>query len=325
MPDHPDLDAPLTLTGLFPDEEDSDNDETDGDGGFRQGARSGNADFSDIDHAYGVPATEHDIDQGLTYEVQTLSVAGELLKVRQFDYHSHNANRVWPGTLNLAEYLLGGPPSDTKRINRLSSTRWGNVLELGTATGLLAIRLAMCSTVYRCRRDAFAVDESSTSQSIDPCICDDIVTSDVADEDDLVARNLQFNYGLNGFSDPLCRPRHVPHTWGTGWDDSVQRASVAKQWETPPFFDTVVASDILLYVNSYPALVQTLCEIIPSESHTTLIMSWNRRMKESREFFDRMVAVGFEHVHEGKCIYTFRRRRGESALDPVNDASLKLM
>ena len=315
MPDHPDLDAPLTLMGLFPEEDDSDNEEKDGDPGS-------NGVISDHDHV--VPQSAHEVDHGLTYEVQTLSVAGELLKVRQFDFHSHNANRVWPGTLNLAEYLIGKPHSETTRGDGPSRTRWGNVLELGTATGLLAIRLAMSSTVYRRRQDSIAVDESSSSPLIDPCLCEYIVTSDVADEDNLVARNLQFNYALNGFSDPLCRPRHVPHTWGTGWDDSVRRVSVATQWETPPFFDTVVASDILLYVNSYPALVQTLCEIIPNESHTTLIMSWNRRMKESREFFDRMVAVGFEHVHVGKCIYTFRRRRGESALDPVNDASLEL-
>jgi Lysine methyltransferase len=316
MPDHPDLDAPLTLTGLFPDEEDSDDEENDGSAGSRQDFRKGNGDVADNG-----AATEHDVDQGLTYEVQNLSVAGELLKVRQFDYHSHNANRVWPGTLNLAEYLMLSPHCETSRVNASSRTRWGGVLELGTATGLLAIRLAMCSSVYRCQRDSLAVDESSASLSIDPCLCDDIVTSDVADEDNLVERNLQLNYALNGFSDPLCRPHHVPHTWGTGWDDSVQRASVAGQWEIPTSFDTVVASDILLYVNSYPALVQTLCEIIPNGANTTLIMSWNRRMKESRDFFDRMVSVGFEHVHAGKCIYTFRRRRGESALDPVNEAS----
>jgi Lysine methyltransferase len=158
--------------------------------------------------------------------------------------------------------------------------------------------------------------DKESPTSTDPCLCDDVVTSDVDDEDNLVSRNLKFNYVLNGFSDSLCRPRHVPHTWGTGWDDSVGRACVARQWETPPSFDTVVASDILLYVNSYPALVQTLCEIIPEESETTLIMSWNRRMKESRDFFDRMASVGFEHLHEGRCIYTFRRRRGGSASDP---------
>ena len=34
-------------------------------------------------------------------------------------------------------------------------------------------------------------------------------------------------------------------------------------------------------------------------------MSWNRRLKESQEFFVRMTDAGFIYEHHGKGIYTF--------------------
>jgi hypothetical protein len=81
----------------------------------------------------------------------------------------------------------------------------------------------------------------------------------------------------------------------------------------PPF--VFGRSDILLYVSAYPALVQTLKELLdPSffpvptlsgNKNPKFIMSWNRRMKESIQFFDLMTDAGFQHRNEGKCVYTF--------------------
>lgn len=69
----------------------------------------------------------------------------------------------------------------------------------------------------------------------------DVTTSDV--DDDEVEAQVADNFRLNG----LAPPPHMPHTWGT---------------PLPPTpatrFDVVLASDILLYVRAYPALVDTL-------------------------------------------------------------------
>ena len=39
------------------------------------------------------------------YEVQDLDVGGSVFKIRQFAWHGANANKVWPGTFNLGEYI----------------------------------------------------------------------------------------------------------------------------------------------------------------------------------------------------------------------------
>ena len=39
------------------------------------------------------------------YEDQDLDIGGTMLKIRQFAWHGANANKVWPGTFNLAEHI----------------------------------------------------------------------------------------------------------------------------------------------------------------------------------------------------------------------------
>lgn len=200
---------------------------------------------------------------------------------------------------------------------------WGRVLELGTATGLVAMRLAL-ACINPSKESAFC--------------CTSVITSDVDDERGDVFHNLLYNYELNDLNRPY--PRHVPHTWGTGWNNSVLR-SLEGDREMPPDallvnplhlpFDTIVASDILLYVSAYPALVQTLCELMIPHFHCSkdenisiepqgnesfgvvanplnspvFIMSWNRRLKESQEFFTLMTDAGFVYKSHRKGLYTF--------------------
>lgn len=241
MPTAPQIDAPVSLGSFFP--PDSDDEE------------------------------ETELDQ--CYETQDVVLADEKLQVRQFAYHSHNANRVWPGTFNLADYLFA-KDDDGKPKNQ-----WGSVVELGTATGLLAIRLAKSS--------------SSVHGENGAVFCDSIITSDY--EDDEVETHVRHNFEINGFdADKI--PIHVAHTWGTGWEQSAAKKGVGNKK-----FDTIIASDILLYVSAYAALVETLLELMQPE--TRFVMSWNRRMKESAEFFERMKDAGFECVHIGKCVYIF--------------------
>jgi predicted nicotinamide N-methyase len=238
------IDAPLSLGNFFPAESDEEEEELDN-----------------------------------CYEVQQVTVAGESLQVRQYAYHSHNANRVWPGTFNLADYLF------ETRDDGSYVHQWGSVLELGTATGLLAIRLA----------------KSLPSQEGEPSCCSRLVTSDVADEHGDVLDNVKHNFELNN----ILQPPHVPFTWGPGWKESAAKVGVETE------FDTILASDILLYVSAYPALVITLQELMPSSQK--LVMSWNRRMKESQEFFDRMEAGGFSCEHLGKCVYCFVRNEHQQS------------
>ena len=343
MPTAPQIDEPQTLTGLFPPDDDDD-DNSDDDGEPQQNDNC--------------------------YEVQSVKLAGMDLQIRQFDYHSHNANRVWPGTFHLAEYLLLEEEKTTTETATLccnhghnqttttttSRTRryqhhWGRVLELGTATGLLAIRMALASEVVY-----YYHHNHHQQQSDKGCCCTSVVTTDVLveDEEDQIAANLQHNYRINGLGvmdddddkqqqqhaptttttttrrrrrRRLLPPPHVPHTWGTGWKKSVEQSGINLDSMDPRFyqllpqqqpsssssasssFDTIIASDILLYVSAYPALVQTLTELIPPHCPTVLVMSWNRRMKESAEFFERMGNAGFDRQHCGKGIYTMRRRK----------------
>ena len=46
-------------------------------------------------------------------------------------------------------------------------------------------------------------------------------------------------------------------------------------------FYFVVASDILLYVSAYPALVATLTDLFDNCGTREFLMAWNRRMKSS--------------------------------------------
>mmetsp|Transcript_31236 Transcript_31236/g.61846 ORF Transcript_31236/g.61846 Transcript_31236/m.61846 type:complete len:320 (+) Transcript_31236:71-1030(+) len=296
-------------------------------------------DENDVDNQ-----TDCNFDQH--YEVQKVDLAGEELLVRQYVFHSHNANRVWPGTFNLAEYIIG---DEAKEGNLVAKMRRGaSVLELGAATGLLAIRLAAAGVL------------AVTTSDVD----DGHVDDGHGKSDDTVIENIEYNFYLNGFgrddsigtkraslsteqmefrmkkktamvkkrtlltdqsaaeanaSDQFIpTPPHIPHTWGTGWTESMCCAN-----QTVQIYDYIIASDILLYVTSYPALVKTLTELmkpsfgnkfncvddIQGNKIPKFIMSWNRRMKESAEFFKMMETAGFESVHEGKCVYTFSIRK----------------
>jgi hypothetical protein len=402
------IDEPQTLFGLFPDSDDSDDDETnDAPVSLDDKAPNGQQRLLDCS------------SNGYHYEIQSLVVANETLRIRQFAYHSHNANRVWPGTFNLANYLLETVPltveasssllnsmddiatsSATCRTNYRYKHYWGRVLELGTATGILAIRLAMASaasqhTVFDqtsitaatnsalsssdAKNHAAASLEDSSSPGVAAAAaltdtvqqqdgyshcCTSVVTSDVVDDHQDIATNVAYNCALNSQSSLQPSLVHVPHTWGTGWvascreacksaaaasasvttaDPSTRHAALGSSgYEalldangTCMGFDTIVASDILLYVAAYPALVATLLELvrlplrpetscisparIPNGDEETLafgtppqqrrgtviVLSWNRRMKESQEFFERMERAGFTCTHQGQCIYTF--------------------
>ena len=91
------IDAPLSLTGLFGDDSGDD--------------------------------AEPHFEQ--TFEEQSVHISSTPLIIRQYVWHMANANKVWPGTFNLGEFLE----------NNLSKYAHDNILELGAATGALSIFL----------------------------------------------------------------------------------------------------------------------------------------------------------------------------------------
>lgn len=91
----------------------------------------------------------------------------------------------------------------------------------------------------------------------------------------------------------MAPPHHFPHTWGAPIPGSVG------PW------DVIVASDILLYVKAYPALVSTL-DILLAPPDSVFIMSWQRRLPESEQFFDLIMAEGFRCRHLGRLIFEIR-------------------
>jgi hypothetical protein len=52
-------------------------------------------------------------------------------------------------------------------------------------------------------------------------------------------------------------------------------------------------------------LVDTLCQLFAQYDIEEFLMSWNRRIAQSSEFFDQMKAAGFTCVSHGKGIYSF--------------------
>jgi hypothetical protein len=117
-----------------------------------------------------------------------------------------------------------------------------------------------------------------------------VTTCDYDDEE--IAENIRFNFENNG----LPPVPHIGHTWGTEWD-----AAASGQ------FDVIIASDILLYVSAYPALVNTLVQLFDKVGCSEFVMAWNRRLKDSHLFFESMEQSGFRCTHEGNCVYKFTR------------------
>ena len=105
---------------------------------------------------------DEDEDAGFQqqFEVQRITIADRTYDIRQFSWHQANANQVWPGAIRLGEFMI-------TRKDLYSS---GRILELGAATGALAMSMTV---------NGF-----------------DVVTSDY-DDDGNVAENIKFNFDAN--------------------------------------------------------------------------------------------------------------------------------
>ena len=70
-------------------------------------------------------------------------------------------------------------------------------------------------------------------------------------------------------------------------------------WCTIPLIILLSPEMYCCTVSAYPALVETLQELMPIAESTMFVMSWNRRMKESPGFFELMEEMGFSYRYEG--------------------------
>ncbi len=193
------------------------------------------------------------------FQVQELRIVDSVLNIRQFGWHEANANKVWPGTFTLAEYIVAN-------IDRYKK---GTILELGAATGALSLFLRL------------------------PSYDLNVITSDI-DDGGIVSENILHNFALNNVPSVL----HVAYTWGERWPEDVIASSSITH---------VIASDILLYVKAYPALVATL-DLLFRAGTVEFLMSWNRRISTTPLFFAQMQEAGFAVETLPHCVYSFTRK-----------------
>ncbi|RHY34499.1 hypothetical protein DYB32_000901 [Aphanomyces invadans] len=117
------------------------------------------------------------------FEIQNISIGDDMYRIRVFSFHEANANKVWPGMFNLANFM------DSHA--RYSS---GRIMELGAATGALAIHLRSAPRNYDVTTRYGRSNVHSTRSSRH---CSDIC------DDGAVAANIAFNSALNALVETL--------------------------------------------------------------------------------------------------------------------------
>jgi hypothetical protein len=137
-----------------------------------------------------------------------------------------------------------------------------------------------------------------------------------------VAENILHNFELN---DVHPAPEHIAHTWGTGWGKAVDECMRNHSTDSPAeiedlrqslsSFKYIIASDILIYVSAYPALVDSLEELFMCYGAVEFIMSWQRRIADSKTFFEMMAERGFASETVGSGLYIFSKPAALAAVE----------
>ena len=101
---------------------------------------------------------------------------------------------------------------------------------------------------------------------------------------------------------------HIPHTWGESWN------------EVHPYFDVIIASDILLYVKTYPLLVKSLNFLFLHRGVQVFYMSWKRRIADSAAFYQLMRDADFsiEVCNEDASLFIFRKNSTMESFQQVD-------
>ena len=233
------------------------------------------------------PPSASDYHSTLFYETIQYQFLDRSLLIRQFDDHPTNANALWPEATFLAEFLTAthtfappNQPTAPPSLNTLYSLlpRTARVLELGSATGALAIYLRLHGL--------------------------HVTTSDVPDP--LVTDNIAHNCQLNSV-----QHEHCEHRWG---DVVGLRAELDRRGSGG--WDVVLGSDLLAYESSYEGLSETMGVLLPEGEvgeGRVMWMCWKRREQKRKDrengWFGIMRRKGFECVQMGKGIWRIQRQR----------------
>ncbi|GAB2272452.1 hypothetical protein Dimus_007278 [Dionaea muscipula] len=214
---------------------------------------------------------ETDDDVTANYVERSHDFPGMELRIREFSFHQHNANLLWPGTFAFAEWL----------VQHKSWIEGRRVIELGSGTGALAIFLSKSLQL-------------------------DITTSDFDDQE--IEENIAYNCKINGLIPALS---HIKHTWGdifpnsqSDWDLIIASDILLYVKQYPNLIRT-----ISFLLKSFKA-ISPRTEENSGLPCPALLMSWRRRIGKEDEalFFQGCEDDGLEAQHLGSRVYCIKPR-----------------
>ncbi|GLT92695.1 hypothetical protein SLE2022_105210 [Rubroshorea leprosula] len=213
-------------------------------------------------------------DEGKTeahqsYEERRHQFPGMELLIREFSFHQLNANLLWPGTFQFAEWL-------TQHRSWIEGRR---CIELGSGTGALAIFL----------RRSFNLD---------------ITTSDYDDQE--IEDNIAHNCLANGITPAL---PHIKHSWGDtfpaadpDWDLLIASDILLYVKQYPNLIKS-----LCFLLNSYKPKDNKAVPLGNEQGFPwpAFLMSWRRRIGKEDEslFFSGCENAGLEVKHMGSRVY----------------------
>jgi len=223
--------------------------------------------------------TQEELNQQNQIEEKEFKVMDEKIKIREYAFSSTNANFVWPNFNYQIDFIM----------SHLSLFTGRTILELGTGTGIVPIFLRKKGLV--------------------------VVSSDYDAPE--ITNNIDYNCKLNKILHS-----HIPHVWGTPFNfEQLQaervRLEQALQTTAAPQLDIVIATDILLYADQYPNLVNTLCQLLKPNNNAAretftldgeqyhypfFLLNVARRLDTTPTFYKLATEAGLVIKKKGKMV-----------------------
>ena len=202
------------------------------------------------------------------YSSRSITLGDKDFIVREYSWDENNANRIWPCTYLLADYI--------KKNEILYQNRsW---IEFGSGTGVLALFISSLN---------WSISGNTTD-------FDDGI-------DDNIAKNIKHNFDTNNISS-IC---HLRHSWGNEFIPTMMNVL---NMNSNNQIEIIFASDILIYAKQYQNLVQSLSHLFDKYGTKTFLMAWNRpKFTNVEDFFTLMKDASFIVNKPSKNIYSFTK------------------